>query len=567
MTDSPERPPEWVAGRFRLTDLLGTGGSASVYRADDAVTGQTVAVKILHPHLTERDAARAFFLAEASRARELQHPHIVRIVDVGTDASGSAPVVWIAAEYVPGRTLAEHVRVRGPLSPADAARVADAVLDALVHAHERGLVHRDVTPSNIMFATDETGRVDAASVRLLDFGIADRAGQAAVGEKALLGGDDSTVGVIGNARYLSPEQAQGQPVDERGDVYQVGAVLYFALVGRAPFVRASAAEVAAAHVSSPPPVPSTVLPTVPRAFDRIVVRAMLKSPDDRFPRAAAMRAALREALGEGVPDPVPGPERTEVQEPVASDRTGVTRVLGATRATGRMPERAGGFAAPMSPAARRGGGILALALGITLLVGIGVAVASSPTASVTAATATPAPQPTPTPTPTPTVQSEIVDTVAVPDLAGHPRAGAQVDLVGMGLVVGELVIVDSSSPPDLVLSSDPAAGTRVPPGTVIELTVASGFATIPAVEGLTATSAEEVLRAAGFVPNLSAPTAGAIVSRVEPAAGTRAAVGTSILIIATAPSPTPTPTPTPQPPTPSPQPTAPTPTAIPTGTP
>lgn len=567
MTDGPDSPPEWIAGRFRLTELLGTGGSASVFRADDAATGETVAVKILHPHLTDRDAARAFFLAEATRAREVQHPHIVRIVDVGIDTSASTPVVWIAAEYVPGRTLAEHVRERGPLAPTDAARVADAVLGALAHAHQRGLVHRDVTPSNIMFATDERGRVDAASVRLLDFGIADRVGEAAVGERGLLGEDDGRFGVIGNAHYLSPEQARGEPIDERGDVYQVGAVLYFALVGRAPFVRASSSEVAAAHVSAPPPVPSAARAGLAREFDRIVVRAMLKSPDDRFAGAAAMRDALREALAGGMPDPVPASAAvvTEQHPAVASERTGVTRVLGATLATGRMPERSGGFGTSPLPAARRGGGVVALVLGITLLVGIGVAVASSPTASVRAEATSTATPPTPTPTPTPTASVDTVETVAVPELVGLTRPGAQQQLTDASFVLGEVLVADSASAVDVVLSSDPGAGTRVRPGIAVTLTVASGFNTIPAVVGLDAAAAEEALRSAGFVPSLSTPAAGAIVSRIEPAAGTRWTVGTSILVIASVPQPTPTPQPTI--PTPTPQPTAPTPTATPTGAP
>lgn len=224
-----------IAGRFRLGELLGTGGSASVFAAVDERTALNVALKVLHPHLSERPAAREAFLAEARRAQPLRHPHIVGVLGVGVDHGADAPVAWIALERAAGSSLAQHVSRHGPLSPAEAVVVLDGVLQALEAAHAIGLIHRDVSPSNVMVARDASGAVAADGVRLLDFGLADAAGNAALGTDDLLSVDaKGRAGVMGNINYMSPEQVRGMPVDARGDVYQAGALLHFALTGRPP---------------------------------------------------------------------------------------------------------------------------------------------------------------------------------------------------------------------------------------------------------------------------------------------------------------------------------------------
>lgn len=568
-----------VSGRYRLTELLGSGGSASVFAAVDERTGDEVALKLLHPHLTGRPAARAFFLAEAGRAGTLRHPRIVSVLDVGVDEDRDEPVVWIALERAPGVTLAEHVRLRGPLEPQDAVALMDAVLDALTAAHEIGLVHRDISPSNVMFDADAAGHVDLGSIRLLDFGIADATGEAAVGAAELLSvAEGDGVGVLGNARYLSPEQLRGEPVDERGDVYQVGAVLYFALVGQAPFARTSSVESARAHLEAPPPVPSVARPGVPRSLDRIVVRAMLKSPDDRFADAAAMRTALAAALV--LPAAAPGmttavalaaPSTVDerVDEPVSAETsTGVTRVMGATLATRRDP------VAVVNPFAgvhrhRRSGGIAVMStVAAAVILGIGISLVTSPSASVTTdptpTSTAAAPTPTSTPTESPATRVEV--TVPAVEQLSVPEAIAALEAAG--LVPGPVTESDGPWPQGRVLQTEPAAQSRVARGSVVSIVAASGFAVIPAVAGLLPAEALQAVSAAGFAPTASNTGAAAIVIGTSPAEGSRLPVGSAVALVerASTPTPTPSPTTTTAPTAPPPSPPA-TPTPQPTGTP
>lgn len=561
-----------ISGRFRLTELLGSGGSASVFAAVDERSGDEVALKLLHPHLTGRTAARAFFLAEAGRAGTLRHPRIASVLDVGVDEDRDEPVVWIALERAPGATLAEHVRIRGPLEPQDAVALMDAVLDALTAAHEVGLVHRDISPSNVMFDTDPAGRVGLDSIRLLDFGIADAAGEAAVGAAELLSvAEGDGVGVLGNARYLSPEQLRGEPVDERGDVYQVGAVLYFALVGQAPFARTSSIDSARAHLEAPPPVPSVARPGVPRSLDRIVVRAMLKSPDDRFADAAAMRAALAAALVLPAPAPgttpaaaAPAPSTvdTRVPESIPTETsTGVTRVMGSTLATRRDPVPV------IDPFAgvhrhRRSGGIAVMStVAAAVILGIGISLVTSPSASVTT---DPTPTPTtaaPTPTATPTESAIVRAEVEVPSVEQLSVSEAIAALEAAGLVPGPVTESDGAWPQGLVLQTEPAAQSRVARGSVVSIVAASGFGVIPAVAGLLPADALQAVAAAGFAPTASNTGATAIVVGTSPAEGSRLPVGSAVALVerdtpsTPAPSPTMSTVPTVPPVTPTPQPT------------
>ncbi|WP_440710581.1 protein kinase domain-containing protein [Herbiconiux sp. YIM B11900] len=411
----PDAADGLISGRYRLGELLGSGGSASVFTAVDVGEGTTVALKILHPHLSRSVSAREAFFGEARAAQALQHPNIVGVLAYGVhapDAGGPGasagtggdtagaggdsaapaddPQAWIALELVAGTSLAELVEQRGRLPIGEALAVADGVLSALEFAHAAGVVHRDVSPANVMLVRDPRGVLRPSGVRLVDFGLADAAGRAALGtdvlgrdgradipsstesspvesswaraEASTVSSAESTtessrvasaesspvagtvssaesspvagtvssadlttessraaspeasaessaearpgvssaasarrVGVVGNVNYLSPEQARGEPVDERGDLYQLGATLYFALVGRPPFVRSTRRAVMLAHLQAPPPVPSVLRPGLPRALDRLVVKALLKDPAQRFPDATRMRAAVRTA--------------------------------------------------------------------------------------------------------------------------------------------------------------------------------------------------------------------------------------------------------------------------------
>ncbi|MGA1827363.1 serine/threonine-protein kinase, partial [Microbacterium sp.] len=315
-------PSRLISGRYRLGELLGTGGSASVFAAVDAIDGAQVALKILHPHLSDRPAARDAFLAEARRAEPLRHPNIVGVLGVGVDEAGDAPLAWIALERAAGSSLSEHIATLGPLPPDEAAAVIDGILRALEAAHAIGLIHRDVSPANVMVAPDARGVLHVDGVRLLDFGLADAAGKSALGSDDLLSIEATgRAGVLGNVNYMSPEQVRGEAVDARGDLYQAGAVLYFALTGRPPFPRETTGQTMRAHLTAPPPVPSVLDRRIPRTLDRVVVRAMLKDPGDRFASVGAMRAALA--------GPAPVAAAAAPQE--------VTRVLGRTMVPPRVP--------------------------------------------------------------------------------------------------------------------------------------------------------------------------------------------------------------------------------------
>lgn len=560
-----------IAGRYRLGELLGTGGSASAFEAVDERTGDPIALKILHPFLAGRAAARDAFVAEARRMRPLRHPNIAAVLDAGMDpGDAGAPVVWIALERAPGTTLAERVGRYGPLTPRDALAVADGVLAALEAAHGAGLIHRDVSPSNVMVATGSSGELAASGVRLLDFGTADATGRAALGTDELLSrAAQGRHGVIGNVDYMSPEQVRGMPVDERGDVYQVGAVLHFALTGRPPFPRASAGQVMRAHLESPPPPPSAVDPRVPRAVDRIVVRAMLKSPGDRFPSATRMRAVVTAAAVTTARGPAAVTAVVLAPSVPDSAEPGVTRVLARTVVPPRDPGRdppPGAATARRATRARRGAaGRVGFGLAAVTVAGVVILLAatSDPTASVGTAPTPTAPPPVAVVQPEPF--GETIPPVAVPALGGLSLAEAITALERAGLGLGDVTLVDSPYPVDTVLESDPAAGRPVAAGRTVALSVASGMNAVPDVVGRDASAATATVLAAGFVPSFasrpgSSGTARDVIVGSSPGAGERAAVGGTVTILVGPPidpDPTPTVTASPTstaPPTPTPDP-------------
>jgi len=262
-------------GRFRITAKLGQGGMATVWRAEDELVGRPVAIKVLTETLADSPEARRRFLHEARAASLLDHPGIVAVHDSG-ETEG---VVWLAMDLVDGETLAERIAHR--LMPVDeAARVACAVAAALSHAHARGVVHRDVTPRNIMVARD--GRV-----LVLDFGLALVEGQSRV---------TTSQTTLGTISYMSPEVATGQGADARSDLYGLGVLLYEALTGAPPFTgdRPEAVLYAIAHLE--PAHPRTRRPEIPEALERIVLRAMARRPEDRHAHAEDLAADLRALL-------------------------------------------------------------------------------------------------------------------------------------------------------------------------------------------------------------------------------------------------------------------------------
>ena len=266
-----------LGGRYRLVRLIAGGGMAQVWEAHDEILARAVAVKVLHPHLAEDTAFLERFRREAVAAARLSHPNVVAVFDTGVDGG----LVYIVMELVRGRTLRDLLAAQGALGPARAVQIAAQIAEALDYAHGQGIVHRDVKPANVLIADD--GRVKVA-----DFGIA-KAASAVFGSNADL---TQTGAIVGTAKYLSPEQVNGEPQDRRADVYSLGVVLYEMLCGRPPFTGDTELAVAMKHVRVAPIGPRQVRAGIPRPLEAVVLKAMAKAPSDRFDTAGDMRAAL-----------------------------------------------------------------------------------------------------------------------------------------------------------------------------------------------------------------------------------------------------------------------------------
>ncbi|MBW3594022.1 MAG: protein kinase, partial [Actinobacteria bacterium] len=248
-------------GRYAVIERVGVGGMAEVYRARDELLGREVAVKVLSERLSTDRSFVERFRREAQAAANLNHPNIVSLYDYGSDGATN----FIVMEYIDGRSLGEVIAQEAPLLPERAAEIASDVAKALERAHNAGLVHRDIKPNNIMMTS--TGQT-----KVTDFGIV-----------RALGGDTEqqmtqTGMVIGTAAYLSPEQAQGNPVDARSDVYSLGCVLYEMLTGSPPFSGDTPLAVAYKHVRETPEPPSSINPDVPEDLDAITMKALAKNP-------------------------------------------------------------------------------------------------------------------------------------------------------------------------------------------------------------------------------------------------------------------------------------------------
>lgn len=289
---SSNLPSSLANGRYQLGQLIGRGGMAEVRVALDTRLGRTVAIKIMRSDLANDEIFLTRFRREAHSVAQMNNPNIVNIYDSGEETSvddtgHTERLPYIVMEYVKGQTLRDIIKANGPLSQRDAEQVMLGVLNALEYSHRMGIIHRDIKPGNIMIS-------EQGMVKVMDFGIA----------RAL---DDSVAtmtqsqGVVGTAQYLSPEQARGETVDMRSDLYSAGCVLYEMLTGRPPFTGDSAVAIAYQHVSEVATPPSSVVPGLPKMWDQISAKAMAKDRQNRYATAAEFKNDVLTFMNGGVP--------------------------------------------------------------------------------------------------------------------------------------------------------------------------------------------------------------------------------------------------------------------------
>src|SRR4051794_36004337 len=448
--------PTVLGERYEIGGVLGRGGMAEVHRGRDLRLGREVAVKVLRSDLARDPSFQVRFRREAQAAASLNHPAIVAVYDTGEDRTTTGATPYIVMEYVEGETLRDVIRREGHLSPERAMSLAADICGALDFSHRNGIVHRDVKPGNVMITPQGT-------VKVMDFGIA-----RAVSDSAAT--MTSTAAVIGTAQYLSPEQARGEGVDARSDVYSMGCLLYELVTGAPPFSGDSPVAVAYQHVREDPRLPSSINPDVPAELDAILLKAMSKNPANRYQSAAEMRNDLLRALAG---------QRVEAT-PVMGDAERTTILAAAPSGYGRDD----GWGDEDDEAARRrrrGMVTLFSILGVLLVAGV-------ITAAVLLSRGSNAAPP--------------VQQVAVPQVVGQTQTAAQQMLSDAKLELGPVTQQDTTDRNQVgkVLESTPPPGAQVDEGTTVSLVVgrAPDTITVPPVVNLTVDQARTALRNAGF---------------------------------------------------------------------
>jgi eukaryotic-like serine/threonine-protein kinase len=445
-------------GRYRIVRKLGTGGMANVYLAEDQELGRRVAIKILNERHAGDEQFIERFRREAKNAAGLSHPNIVSIYDRG-EAEGT---YYISMEYLEGRSLKELILARGPAPISVTIDYARQILAALRVAHRQGLVHRDIKPHNVL--VDGEGRL-----KVTDFGIA-RAGPSQMTEEG---------SIIGTAQYLSPEQAQGAPVTPASDLYSVGIVLYELLTGSVPFSGDSPVELAMKHLSKVPEPPSHLRAEIPRDLDLVVMRALAKSPEERYESAEEMDADLaRVARGVSVSPETEEAATAIIARPIATP-TAITTV---PRAPVRPPQPQ--YYEYDEPIARRRSiWPWFLALGLVVLAGlVGWYAYTQIQAQLNA--------------------SKPVAVGSYINLR-EQQAVAQIRGAGLNPVVHRRP-TSGSTPIGFVFRQEPAPGNRIDKGNQVTIFVSTGKpkTVVPDVRGKKATDAAAAIAEAGLQPDV-----------------------------------------------------------------
>jgi len=445
--------PQHLSDRYELGEILGFGGMSEVHLARDVRLHRDVAVKVLRADLARDPSFYLRFRREAQNAAALNHPSIVAVYDTGEAETPSGPLPYIVMEYVDGVTLRDIVHADGPLPPRRAIEIIADACQALNFSHQNGIIHRDVKPANIMITSNN-------AVKVMDFGIA----------RAIADSGNSvtqTAAVIGTAQYLSPEQARGDSVDARSDVYSLGCVLYEILTGEPPFTGDSPVSVAYQHVREDPVPPSKRHEGISADLDAVVLKALAKNPDNRYQTAAEMRADLVRVHNGETPE--------------------APKVLTDAERTSLLSAAGGHIGSPRTdPLPRQllddsddtdGGSVGRWIVAVAALAVLTIVVVIAFNAF-----------------------GGTMRDVQVPDVRGQVSADAIATLQNRGFKTRTLQEPDSIIPPDHVISTNPGANAAVTAGDEITINVSTGpeQREVPDVSSLSYADAVNKLKAAGF---------------------------------------------------------------------
>jgi serine/threonine-protein kinase len=525
-----DNTPRVLAGRYEVGELIGRGGMAEVHIGHDARLGRTVAIKVLRSDLARDPSFLARFRREAQAAAALNHPAIVAVYDTGEDVhtdpvtGQQQHVPFIVMEYVEGHTVRDILQDGAAVPIEEAVEITVGVLSALEYSHHAGIVHRDIKPANVMITP--TG-----AVKVMDFGIARAVADSAATMTA-------THAVIGTAQYLSPEQARGEQVDARSDLYSTGCLLFELLTGRPPFIGDSPVAVAYQHVGQAPQRPSEIASDVPEVLDRITLKALAKERGSRYSSAAEFRADLDAAMrggaiaapgigaglaaagavagaattvAFGAPGLADGATQILTPEVAATQPWGATGLPVGAGGPGTDPTVAGGTAQPAKKKSRKGliWGLVAGGVVLVAAIIFAISLLSQPP------------------------EVKLVEVPEITSTMTQEQAKEVVEKAGFEFRFA--IDEDSNDPQGTFVRQDPAAGEKRREGSVVTAFFAGAPNTlgVPDVTGKTVEEARQMLTDAGLVVGTQTPESSAdvpkdSVTRTDPPAGQFATTGDTV---------------------------------------